>query len=186
MASLAAGAREVARFAPLSARRPCDLAVASYNLLAPLYVRPVDERTGGVQPFAAFEWVADAHLAWEARRAALAAQIAAAAAAVDVALTLELRGLGATPRGSGAPALVYKFFDRPPTVSAADDVLPPATPAAGGGAPPKPPPAPPGAPGPPVLRHCARLRLVFSPRLRAYLATDALLVEVRTEPAPDP
>jgi len=53
MAALAVGAREVARFAPLSARRPCDLAVASYNLLAPLYVRPVDERTGGVQPFAA-------------------------------------------------------------------------------------------------------------------------------------
>lgn len=29
----------------------------SFNVLAPLYVRPFDKRTGGVQPFAAFEWI---------------------------------------------------------------------------------------------------------------------------------
>ena len=33
------------------------LSIASFNLLAPLYVRPHDLRTGGVQPFAAFEWI---------------------------------------------------------------------------------------------------------------------------------
>ena len=33
--------------------------VASFNLLAPLYVRPVDKRTGRIQSFAAFEWVDD-------------------------------------------------------------------------------------------------------------------------------
>ena len=35
------------------------LSVTSYNLLAPLYVRPVDKRTGGIQPFAAFEWISE-------------------------------------------------------------------------------------------------------------------------------
>ena len=34
---------------------PC-LSVVSYNLLAPLYVRPIDKRTGGIQAFAAFQW----------------------------------------------------------------------------------------------------------------------------------
>ena len=31
------------------------ISVASFNLLAPLYIRPVDQRTGKVQPFASFE-----------------------------------------------------------------------------------------------------------------------------------
>lgn len=35
------------------------ISVASFNLLAPLYIRPIDQRTGKVQPFAAFEWVKD-------------------------------------------------------------------------------------------------------------------------------
>ena len=35
------------------------LSIASFNLLAPLYVRPHDFRTGGVQPFAAFEWISE-------------------------------------------------------------------------------------------------------------------------------
>ena len=47
---------------------PEHLSVLSYNLLAPLYVRPIDERTGGVQPFAAFEWAADADLDWSRRQ----------------------------------------------------------------------------------------------------------------------
>lgn len=33
------------------------LSVLSCNLLAPLYVRPLDRRTGAVQPYAAFEWI---------------------------------------------------------------------------------------------------------------------------------
>ena len=32
---------------------PSSLSVVSYNLLAPLYVRPIDARTGCVQAFAA-------------------------------------------------------------------------------------------------------------------------------------
>ena len=39
-------------FDPESAR----LSVLSYNLLAPIYVRPIDRRTGAVQAFAAFAW----------------------------------------------------------------------------------------------------------------------------------
>ena len=35
------------------------MSVASFNLLAPLYVRPVDQRTGKVQPFASFDWISD-------------------------------------------------------------------------------------------------------------------------------
>ena len=31
----------------------------SFNVLAPLYVRPFDKRTGGIQPFAAFEWISE-------------------------------------------------------------------------------------------------------------------------------
>ncbi|KAH8059837.1 hypothetical protein JL720_13766 [Aureococcus anophagefferens] len=64
---------DVAVVAPLE-RLDGDLVVASYNLLAPLFVRPIDKRTGAVQPFAAFAWVPDDVLAWPARRDALAAQ----------------------------------------------------------------------------------------------------------------
>ncbi len=35
------------------------VSVASFNLLAPLYIRPVDQRTGEVQPFASFEWISE-------------------------------------------------------------------------------------------------------------------------------
>jgi hypothetical protein len=45
------------------------ISVVSFNLLAPAYVRPIDSRTGQVQPFAAFEWVKDdAILEWETRK----------------------------------------------------------------------------------------------------------------------
>lgn len=33
--------------------------VLSYNLLAPAFVRPVDLRTGEIQPFAAFQWASE-------------------------------------------------------------------------------------------------------------------------------
>ena len=35
------------------------LSIAGFNLLAELYVRPYDFRTGGIQPFAAFEWISE-------------------------------------------------------------------------------------------------------------------------------
>lgn len=38
---------------------PPLLSIVSYNVLAPVYVRPLDKRTGGIQPFAAFENVSD-------------------------------------------------------------------------------------------------------------------------------
>ena len=41
--------------------------MCSYNILAPVYVRPLDQRTGKVQPYAAFEWAEPAEevLEWE-------------------------------------------------------------------------------------------------------------------------
>lgn len=45
------------------------ISVVSFNLLAPLYVRPLDKRTGEIQPFAAFEWVKDdSLLEWSSRK----------------------------------------------------------------------------------------------------------------------
>ena len=45
---------------PLPSSHSCNtVAVASFNLLAPLYIRPIDQRTGAIQPFAAFEWISD-------------------------------------------------------------------------------------------------------------------------------
>jgi len=60
------------------------LSVLSYNLLAPLYVRPVDERTGSVQAFAAFEWAEPAaqRLDWAVRRPRLRAELQASRADV--------------------------------------------------------------------------------------------------------
>merc|ERR1712032_1633644 len=46
------------------------LSILSINLLAPIYVRPIDSRTGCIQPFAAFEWCQDSDLDWEYRRPA--------------------------------------------------------------------------------------------------------------------
>ena len=52
-----------------------DLVVASYNLLAPCFVRPIDTRTGTVQEFAAFKWCDDAVLDWPRRRDAASSPI---------------------------------------------------------------------------------------------------------------
>lgn len=38
------------------------LSVLSYNILAPVYVRPLDKRTGKVQEFAAFAWAGEIHI----------------------------------------------------------------------------------------------------------------------------
>jgi len=35
------------------------ISVASFNLLAPLYIRPIDQRTGKIQPFASFDWISE-------------------------------------------------------------------------------------------------------------------------------
>eukprot|EP01043_Picozoa_sp_COSAG02_P064816 COSAG02_NODE_9590_length_2168_cov_1.737554_3_plen_190_part_01 len=61
-----------------------QLSVLSYNVLAPLYVRPIDSRTGGVQAFAAFEWCGegDELLDFAARWPRMLAEINAAAADV--------------------------------------------------------------------------------------------------------
>jgi endonuclease/exonuclease/phosphatase family metal-dependent hydrolase len=58
------------------------LSVLSYNVLAPLYVRPIDTRTGGVQAFAAFEWCGegDELLDFAVRCPRMLAEINAAAA----------------------------------------------------------------------------------------------------------
>ena len=60
------------------------LSVLSYNLLAPLYVRPIDERTGGIQSFAAFEWAEPAaeRLDWDVRRPKLRSELLASRADV--------------------------------------------------------------------------------------------------------
>lgn len=44
---------------PLTTSSNDIISISSFNLLAPLYVRPIDQRTGEIQPFAAFEWVKD-------------------------------------------------------------------------------------------------------------------------------
>ena len=56
-----------------------QLSVLSYNLLADIYVRPIDERTGCIQEFAAFRWAepADVVLAWKARMPRLLAELQA-------------------------------------------------------------------------------------------------------------
>ena len=48
---------------------PSTISFLSYNLLAPIYVRPIDARTGSVQEFAAFPWAepADEVLQWSVR-----------------------------------------------------------------------------------------------------------------------
>ena len=68
------------------------LSVASFNLLAPAYVRPLDSRTGEVQAFAAFEWAEPAAqvLAWEARAPRLLAELRACGADVICLQELQL------------------------------------------------------------------------------------------------
>ena len=84
-------------------RGPADpgLSVMSWNLLAPLYVRPVDKRTGEIQEFAAFKWAepADEVLAWEKRWPRLLAELKAAAA--DVICLQEVQ-FEPTPEGGFA------------------------------------------------------------------------------------
>jgi len=51
------------------------LSVLSYNLLAPAFVRPIDLRTGEIQPFAAFQWVSEEDLDWEKRKEKILEQL---------------------------------------------------------------------------------------------------------------
>jgi endonuclease/exonuclease/phosphatase family metal-dependent hydrolase len=70
-------AQRVPKGTPL---RMGGLSVLSYNLLAPLYVRPIDQRTGCVQSFAAFEWSDSRSLDWDARRPALLRELVGSSA----------------------------------------------------------------------------------------------------------
>ena len=74
--------KSMPRGAPLGAAH--RLTVMSYNLLAPIYVRPIDQRTGTVQAFAAFPWAepADQVLDWAARRPKLLEELKASEADV--------------------------------------------------------------------------------------------------------
>lgn len=74
---------------------PSRLSILSYNLLAPLYVRPIDQRTGGVQGFAAFEWAEDAHLDWDSRRNRLRLELEAARADVVCLQEVQFEPCGA-------------------------------------------------------------------------------------------
>ena len=87
MAALAQA--ELDTVAPLDTLRG-DLVVASYNLLAPCFVRPVDTRTGTVQEFAAFKWCDDAVLDWPRRRDALAQTLRQIAQHCDVVCLQEV------------------------------------------------------------------------------------------------
>ena len=75
--------RVLSRRAPLG-EVPACLSVLSWNILAPVYVRPFDARTGGVQPFAAFAWAepASERLEWSARRPRISAVLRESAADV--------------------------------------------------------------------------------------------------------
>ena len=79
-----------------------QLSVLSYNTLAPLYVRPIDKRTGKVQDFAAFEWAEPAAevLAWESRAPRLLAEIEQSKA--DVIALQELQFERAAPTDMAA------------------------------------------------------------------------------------
>lgn len=46
-------------FEPLPRNDSNTITISSFNLLAPLYIRPIDTRTGKVQPFASFDWISE-------------------------------------------------------------------------------------------------------------------------------
>ena len=82
--------RVLAKNAPLNAVAH-ELSVLTYNVLAPLYVRPLDARTGGVQQFAAFGWAEPAaeRLDWAARQPRLSTELRSCAA--DVLMLQEVQ-----------------------------------------------------------------------------------------------
>ena len=78
------GADVVAKGTPLKDAFPSQLSVMSYNLLAPIYVRPIDQRTGLVQEFAKFGWAEPAAevLDWSVRQPRLRKELQASQADV--------------------------------------------------------------------------------------------------------
>ena len=85
------------------------LTVLSCNLLAPLYVRPVDTRTGKVQEFAAFEWCRDEDLAWEGaggRRARLVELLTGSAADVLMLQEVQFEAVSGDPTAPSEGAAV--------------------------------------------------------------------------------
>ncbi|KAL3939894.1 MAG: hypothetical protein SGBAC_005468 [Bacillariaceae sp.] len=82
------------------------ISVLSMNLLAPLYVRPIDKRTGQVQPFAAFEWVQDdAILEWDTRKLRLLEYMLASEAEVICLQELQLERQEKTSEGENNESL---------------------------------------------------------------------------------
>lgn len=61
---------------------PTRLSLCTYNLLAPLYVRCSDNRTGKEQDFTSFGWVADEDIEWSYRQPMLRAELLACGADV--------------------------------------------------------------------------------------------------------
>jgi len=78
------------------------ISVLSMNLLAPVYVRSIDKRTGGVQSFAAFEWVKDdAILEWDTRKIRLLEYMIASQAQVICLQELQLERFLANEENDG-------------------------------------------------------------------------------------
>uniref|UniRef100_A0A0G4FK59 Endonuclease/exonuclease/phosphatase domain-containing protein n=1 Tax=Chromera velia CCMP2878 TaxID=1169474 RepID=A0A0G4FK59_9ALVE len=94
----------------LGTLNPEYLRVLSYNLLAPIYVRPLDLRTGQVQAFAAFLWAepADQVLAWEVRWPRLRKELEESRA--DVICLQEVQFSSSEAGGGTAPAFSLPDF----------------------------------------------------------------------------
>ena len=95
------------------------LSVLSYNVLAPIYVRPIDSRTGAVQAFAAFEWCGegDGLLDFAIRCPRLLAEIQAAAADIVCLQEVQFESRsGGHDSGFGLPAWL-----RPLTIEGGGD-----------------------------------------------------------------
>lgn len=86
---------------------PAKLSLLSYNLLAPAFVRPIDKRTGDIQPFAAFQWAEPASevLDWDVRRPRLLALLSEARA--DILCLQEVQFDSAADGSFLLPAWLY-------------------------------------------------------------------------------
>ena len=107
------GPQKIQRYPKNTALSTIDdswLTIASYNLLAPLYVRPIDNRTGRIQPFAAFEWASDHSLSWEVRRPRIVAELRHAKP--DLICLQEVQfGASASSASSSSSSLYYDLPD---------------------------------------------------------------------------
>eukprot|EP00746_Dinoflagellata_sp_MGD_P004847 gnl/MRDRNA2_/MRDRNA2_109365_c0_seq1.p1 gnl/MRDRNA2_/MRDRNA2_109365_c0~~gnl/MRDRNA2_/MRDRNA2_109365_c0_seq1.p1 ORF type:complete len:752 (+),score=202.97 gnl/MRDRNA2_/MRDRNA2_109365_c0_seq1:42-2258(+) len=70
------------------------LSVYSFNLLAPAYVRPVDKRTGKINPFATFGWIQDGSLDWEVRQPKILEEIRSCQADIIALQEVQFEDIG--------------------------------------------------------------------------------------------